>query len=172
MSGFESRSPKADRATLDKVGKLLPLLNSDVPAEVQAAAAALAKFDLRDVAATLVLQTPAWWNAKQERQLRLERLQKTAQDLLDQNNPLLTAVHRKSLNKIVQLRLHENESRAKHDLDYWSGRVRIIRWQITPGAKRIVHVVLVVIVIALGLAQTALAKAIGGLRQLDRDNQE
>src|SRR5262245_22641920 len=44
-----SKSPTADQATLAKVSKLLPLLNSANDHEVQAAVAALRKFDQRDV---------------------------------------------------------------------------------------------------------------------------
>src|SRR5207342_1640761 len=66
------------------------------------------------------------------RNLRLDGLQKQAQAILDENGPLLTKVIRLSLHKIVQL-----ESRARYDLDYWSNRLRVIRWQITPGAKEL-----------------------------------
>lgn len=195
----KSESPKADRATLDKVGKLLPLLNSDQPGEAQAAAAALAKYDLRDVAASLH-QEPARdgfheWIAEQERerkkerQLWLERLQTQAQDLLNENSPLLTDVHRKSLNKIVQLTPHWQGSRADRDLKYWGDRLRVIRWQVTPRAMELENALKVAahhaqratdrvqnvfdpkyraqIVHAIGIAQTALAEATETLRKME-----
>src|SRR5262249_4715620 len=109
--------------------------------EAQAAATALAKYDLRDVAASLQEQSNKArmrdyfreWEA--ERKLRWEQLQKQAQDLLDKNSPLLTSVHRKSLDRIVQLTLNETASRAEHDLKYWGERLRTINWRITPGVK-------------------------------------
>jgi hypothetical protein len=47
-----------DRAKLIRIAKILPLLNSDKPGEQQAAAEALAKFDMRDVAAVLQSTLP------------------------------------------------------------------------------------------------------------------
>jgi hypothetical protein len=44
---------------LDRIGKILPLLNSDKPGEVQAAVAALARYDMREVAAVLELVVAA-----------------------------------------------------------------------------------------------------------------
>ena len=133
-------SPKADRATHDKVRKILPLLNSNNPAEAQAAAVALGRFDMRDVAASL--QEPMrssrdiidQWRDEQKKamQLRLDELRKRAQVMLSENNPLLTKIDRRSLHKIAQLELS-----TRHDLGYWSKRLRVVRWQTTPGTKEL-----------------------------------
>ena len=72
---------------------------------------------------------------KAKREICVDGLQKQAQAMLDENGTLLTTVIRRSLHKIVQL-----ESRARYDLDYWSNRLRVIRWQITPGAKELENV--------------------------------
>jgi hypothetical protein len=158
---MKAKSPKADSTTLVKVSKLLPLLNSANEREAQAAAAALAKYDLRDVAASLQgTSIRAAFDEElgnlsdqwaRERQLRCEQLQREAQTLLEENSPLLTKVHRKSLGSILRLTLSANDCQARRDLDYWSDRLRVIRWQVTPHAKELETAVTV----AAGHSQTA-----------------
>lgn len=117
-------------------------------------------------------------------------MQKQAQDLLDKNSPALTSLHRNSLCRIVQLSQHWDESRAERDLNYWTERLRVIRWQITPGAKDLETSLnaaarhaqraknymrdvfdpkhRATVVDAIGVAQTALTKATETLRQLEQ----
>jgi hypothetical protein len=140
-----------ERDALDKIRKILPLINSDKPGEAQAAAAALAKYDMRDVHIVLRGQQPASdfisdWQAKQQaqQQRQLSELHRQAKRLLDENSPLLTKVHRKSLNKVLQFTNPVSppplwHARAKFDatLQYWTERASIIGWQITPGASEL-----------------------------------
>jgi hypothetical protein len=151
-----AKSPQADRATREKVSKILPLLNSDNEGERQAAAEALRKLDL--LGASAVLQATigpingsfarafddAWRNnyKEQERKERVERLgklQAAAQRILDANSPLLTNLHRKSLSLILALQLPDENDfgwRTKFytTLEQRERRLADIQWQIFPGA--------------------------------------
>lgn len=140
-----------DRDALDKIRKILPLLNSDKPGEVQAAAAALAKYDMRDVHIASRTQKPAsdWisdWEAKRQaqQQRQLSELHGQVKRLLDENSPLLTKVRRKSLDKVLKFTDPASpppswSQRAGFEatLRYWTERVSAIGWQITPGAPEL-----------------------------------
>jgi hypothetical protein len=63
---------------------------------------------------------------------RLEQLQRQARDLLNENSPLLTPVHRKSLYAIAKLTASQRNLESA--LTYWTERLRIIRYKIIPGA--------------------------------------
>src|SRR5262249_36702938 len=128
---------------ISKVAKILPLLNSDKPGEVNAAVAALQRHDLRDVAAALNRAPRAispdvfadiFPDFTERRRKWLNALKQQARELLGAQG--LTTVQRKSLDIIIAIPEPTGwkDRIADSKLQRWEVRLGDIRWQLTPGA--------------------------------------
>jgi len=133
---------------ISKVAKILPLLNSDKPGEVDAAVAALQRHDLRDIAAALkrspreilrgaFTDLDLFPDDTDRRRKRLNALKQKARELFGAQG--LTKRQRTSLDIIIAIPEPTGWRDRITDsvLSRWEIRIHDIRWQLTPGAAAV-----------------------------------